>query len=272
MRILSVTCTNSPNFTAKKKEIRRADDIQRAARKEFPMLSSTYVAEKYGVYDKNSKYNSLCQRGMRTLSRKIRATRDDLYNLHNNTAYRIPWMVRNSDVLTSTLDVFKKHKVGNCSESGQLALAALYANGYYNSKIVDLHYVAQAVNEDGDVLCSVHPRRGLDHVFVVTDMNEDEERDIVVDPWFGFADSFSGACDKFKDTYLDEIDKLKEKCEKKIKRLQKLKLKDKEDYQIRGNFFVKPYPVSKTYSSSVISGIKIREKYPELVIEDEFKE
>lgn len=201
----------SISFKAHKKEIRDADDIQRQARKTFPFISSSYVDEFYLTADKN-KFEKKNQRA-REISDKLYAK---LRVGRNIVKYPFLYGLRVSDfekeipyaMVLSTLPLIK---TGNCHECAVASLAALTANGYYDSHKIDLMLETQLINKKtGEVENTTLD--SLDHSFVVSSMgkNSDKEEDqVVLDSWLGFADSVSGAKARFKqiysDDYLDEI-------------------------------------------------------------------
>ncbi len=201
----------SLSFKAHKKEIRDADDIQRQARKTFPFISSSYVDEFYLTADKN-KFEKKNQRA-REISDKLYAK---LKVGRNIVKYPFLYGLRVSDfekeipyaMVLSTLPMIK---TGNCHECAVASLAALTANGYYDSHKIDLMLETQLINKKtGEVENTTLD--SLDHSFVVSSMgkNSDKEEDqVVLDSWLGFADSVSGAKARFKqiysDDYLDEI-------------------------------------------------------------------
>ena len=187
MKIIPV---NNINFTARKPEIRKADDLQRKSRREFPMLSSSYVNDFYlstGKYrritkKKNQLFNHLCD----CVTNNTRAYTDKKVTRDNY----IPCVTR--------LKALKKYKTGNCMEAAYATAATLFANGYKNTDIASLMYKAEFYNKRTKAL--VHTSSvSLDHSFVITDMNKkDGKQDIVIDSWLGFADSIEGAIARYK--------------------------------------------------------------------------
>lgn len=263
---------HSPQFCAKRKDVRKADDVCRAVKNEFPLLSSTYVEEKYLTNRNKSIYHPYVKYDIKKLSKKISDTRNAIRSYCASPFYNPVVPRTKSDKVVGILDILKEKKVGNCSENAQLALAAMYANGYYDSQIVGLGYTAEAIDDEtGKVLCKLSPRSGLDHMFVVADVNDDGLKDVVVDPWLGFAGYVTYAIDKFKDIYCDETEKIKEKCEKKLKRYQKIGLKKSNSWHIRGSFMISPYQMEAIFPDPKATGEAIKGAYPSLVLKGHTK-
>jgi len=212
MKIASIKTNYIPAFSAKNENIRKADDIQRRARLTFPLLSPSYMDTFYSVTRLDSKDNPVnlkARKLFKKLDLKLSAIRDfsknpEKYGFGRGNFPESPLSLR--------LNGMEFLKAGNCEECAIAALAALTANGYYDSQRVVLALeTAFQDKETGNIVYEAI--NSLDHTFVVTTMGKKhpKEKDkIVVDPWLGFADSVSGAKARFKQIYNDDdYDKIK---------------------------------------------------------------
>ncbi len=201
MKILS-SPLNNISFGSRKKEIKEADKIERKAKETFPMISQSRADDYYLCTKHNSKNRFKAQKYTDRIWRKIQTMRDtaqypDFYKPE------IPEIDR--EVLYAiNLNEMKRLKAGNCKEHAMAAVAALCANGYYNTERVELYYTIDFKNkETGEI--EHGSRYPMDHSFALTDMkkgnDKGEKRNIVVDPWLGFADYKSGAIARFKQIY-----------------------------------------------------------------------
>ena len=186
---MKINNTCNISFKSKKPEVKKADDIQRRVKLEFPSLSSSYVNDFYISTGKNNRitnkrmdlYSHLCD-----LIKKVR-----LHPVNRLSVRReyIPYI--------DSLNAVKKYKAGNCMETAMAAVSALFANGYRNTKMGSLAYKADFLDKKtGEVVFS--DSISLDHSFAVTDMNKGKGRNIIVDPWLGFADTKEGAIARYK--------------------------------------------------------------------------
>ena len=184
--------TNDISFKARKAEIRKADDIQRSAKREFPMLSSTYVDT---FYKTTGKFGRITQKRIglyNHLRKKVLNLRDNSREVFSADKY-IPFVKK--------LGKVKEEKVGNCMESAMATVTALIANGYTNTNRCSLVLNADFINKkSGEIEYS--GTTSLDHSFALTDMNTGR-KNIVVDSWLGFTDSKEGAIARYKQMKTD---------------------------------------------------------------------
>jgi hypothetical protein len=228
----------TPIFKSRNKDIKKADDIQRKSRQTFPVMSPTYVDKFY----KSTKTNADAKNIYRNLDRKLGIMRNLTTNsslgLHSPFEKKIPF--------TRVLSGIQFSKVGNCHECSIATLAALAANGYYDSQrenlVLEIDFIDKKTGED----CYINEL--LDHSFVVTTLdkkNKKEKDKIVVDSWLGFADSVSGAKERYKHLYSDKkinnIIEIKKDMFKQHKLKKDGVLIDFNDYDIRYN--MQFYPV-----------------------------
>ena len=237
MKINSFNFLYTPSFLAKSKTARKADDIQRRAKANFPVMSVTYLNDNYGVFaDKNGKYYEKAHLYRLNLDDKIHSSRKNISNEIYDKSYDNPLFG-----LNSWLCGIKKNKIGNCAENARIALAALYANGYYNSSLVLLYYNVNILDRKTNEMVMQYPE-SLDHCFVVTDMkkglNKDNPKNYVLDLWLGFGSSKEDADRKFKAFY--GKDKLEEIKNNAIKLFFKKDKPDLERYQVRAKFEYMP--------------------------------
>ncbi len=245
-----------PNFTARKEIIRRADDLVRHSRKNFPVLSNSYMDMFYNI------------RNYAFLSDKSKKA-DRLYN---KVSERVGKVREHSDVYSENrsdgeykalLGCIKDLKAGNCEECSDTLTATLAANGYYHSYKYDLALDVSIINkETGEVESS--SRNQLDHTFVVTTLDKypaSEKNRVVADSWLGFADSISGAKEKYKKIYSDRI---KEIILEKFLTLNNKETINPSDYEVRTKMVFCP-SLRDAYDSIEEMGDYCKRKYKELV-------
>ena len=80
------------------------------------------------------------------------------------------------------------------------AVSALLANGYTNSNRGKLMYVVDFIDKSTGKVVKTG-KTLVDHNVAVTDMNMDGEKNIVLDPWFGFSDTKDSAISRYKMFY-----------------------------------------------------------------------
>ena len=195
MKILTNNFYTNPSFTSRKKEVKKADDIQRRAVNTFPIFSPSYVETFYNIpqkWTKDSKYDKNMNYAQR-LVYKINAERA-LERDYDDSISSIfePHFVK-------TLDRIKATKIGNCHEASILTLAALAANGITDAKRYELNLRIDFVNKNTQETLFSH-KTDFDHIFTMTAFNKKNPTKndfIVLDSWFGFCDSISGAKSKY---------------------------------------------------------------------------
>lgn len=238
---------NKINFGSKNKYIREADDIARKAKQTFPILSATYADE---------FYLSLAPDNISTRSWNARNKVLKLHNKIGVMRYNV-----NTKKYTSTqddkeeftpykniLEGIKSYKVGNCSESAIAALTALCANGFTESQRVELFLHSQYINKKNGK-AEFDTLSPLDHSFVITTMNRKKLSDanakdiIIVDPWLGFADSYSGGLARFKKIFtqarLEEITENNKENFNKMYTGKNGKAINFDDYELKQSFTMK---------------------------------
>lgn len=249
---MKITLNNnyiSASFKARNKDIRKADDIQRASRRAFPILSPSYADEFYKTIQSNkeNQTNEKAVKQFKRLDRKLTALRTTAANM------RMPFYSITHPPYESSLNAVKIMKTGNCEECAEAALAALYANGYYNSDKMYLEYETEFINKKTKK-SEYKETDNLDHAIVITTLgnkNPKEKDRIVVDNWLGFSDSISGAKGRYKqifgDKYLDDITSKHRSLFRLNKYIETGSFIDFNDYELRQNF--KFTPVSELKSS-----------------------
>ncbi|MBQ8887464.1 MAG: hypothetical protein IJY61_07180 [Candidatus Gastranaerophilales bacterium] len=200
MKISLQTNYTRPIFSAKKKEIRKADDIQRKATANFPMFSPSYLQEFYCLNGKGQntpKQVRTIQIAQRIVY-KINAGRIVDDESSKKSYFVEPPFIR-------PLERIKKTKIGNCHEASIVTMATLAANGINDAKRVSLEQKTEYVHKKTNKVIFAK-NYDLDHTIVISAMGKEnpKEKDmIVLDSWMGFADSISGAKDKYA-RFIDE--------------------------------------------------------------------
>jgi len=235
MKVGSITQYNNFSFRARKKEIKKADSIERAAKANFPMISPTYIDDFYRC----AKPCSINYKKANDISTRVQ--NDILKRRYSYALLKSKQNAPEDIIYALSLHDMKKEKTGNCMENAMAALTVLFANGYYNSERVELFYKASFINKKtGEI--EYEDRTPLNHSFVLTDMKKEGEekgkKNVVIDPWLGFADSLEGARGRFKQFYNGDLSTCKEMFTKlfKIDKLQKGEQFSPDDYDIRLDF------------------------------------
>lgn len=236
-----------PKFKARKKEIRKADDIQRRMLQTFPMLSPSYMDEFYfstKLDNEGNPVNKKARQFFKKADKKLTVVRDVSKNPEK---YGIQQSKVEQDIpYTQLLDGIKLMKVGNCEEKATAMLAALCANRHYDAERVYLclktEYIDKVTGERKYLAID-----SLDHAFIVTNFDKTKnEKDIVMDPWLGFTDSISGAKAKYKQIYDEKTMHKILSYHRSMFRLQMAektgKLINPDDYELRKNFVFYPAP------------------------------
>lgn len=252
MKILSLQ-TNPPTFSAKNKDIRKADDIMRKSKQEFTMFSPTHALTFYKTLEPENEIKEITRDIFQAytsckLKYKVRDPSASLERLQSN---KIPYV--------TSLEILKKEKLGNCHESTIATLATLYANGYYNSYPVSINYRYKFVDKTtGNII--LKGTRELDHVVVLTDMNNsDKKSNIVIDSWLGKTDEKQNASidyyHLFKNTINEEIKMIIEATRTDVSNC---------DLFIKSSYQIADY-CNRQYCAQLI-GELVREKYPTLIL------
>ena len=273
MQITPVSLYNSIHFASKNKNIKRADDVMRKSKLAFPYIGNTYIDRFYRTV--NIPNNSNARRLYHVIDGRLSSYRNSiaseedellLQRQYDDCAkdYFIPGFEksRNADKMTH-----QRYK-GNCDEAARAALAALYANGFYNSNLANLYYKTSLVNKyTGEV--EYEDEMDLDHVFVLTDMGSGD-KNIVIDPWLSFADSKSAAKGRYYQVYYDKegLKDFELNLEKSFNGNTKIWQLDRDnnDYYQKSSFVFRTKPTHKKAAQRHEAGYQFRKLYPELLL------
>lgn len=219
---LPITGNYNAVFGAKNKNIRTADNILRASKNTFPSVSASYLEKFYLTDKKNSQSKEKIRSISGRIFEKISIIRDLAEKLVSPEV-KLSEEERNI-MYAPVLRGISELKSANCYEMSSAALSALTANGFYDSKIVNLYVETTYKNkEDGSIEYST--KDPLDHCFVVTSMgkNSSDNRDlIVVDPWLSYCDSLSSAIGRYKQLYQDNTMNIIKNMNRSLFRMEKL--------------------------------------------------
>lgn len=267
MKIQSIN-TNNYSFQAKRKEIRRADDIVRHVNKNFPAFSPTYANE-FWYKLKGIKEGYI---DIRTLNSEEKLEK-----------YRAE--IKENKKYDTLLDKVKKQKVANCGEKSYLTVAALLANGYDKfTKRFDVG-IKWAVTDKRTGEKVFEHIEDFDHSIIVTTMTNEESTRlndlIVIDGWLNKAMSFSEAHATYEAMLKEDF--LTETYEKSVLKFIKKNTKDYgllgkklppdfdiNNYKFKHNmvFFKHPMQRYKIKGDDIDKLIKkVKEDYPELILE-----
>ena len=185
---------SSPNFTSRNAYIRRADDIVRKVRNEFPMFSPTSAWDNWNALKKT--HHPRFSKAKNAVERYT----DVINDYRKNTT-----LSKDTPCFIDIFEQVQQTKAGNCGESSILTLGTLFANGYYGIKITPAVEI-QVINKKGQDVFTC--QKFCDHNFVVAKMdsrNPKSKKDIVIlDTWLGKTMSRQDALKQFKDDYLSD--------------------------------------------------------------------
>jgi len=260
------------SFSSKKPEIKKADDIQRKTRTAFPFFSPSYADCYYSscspVYHAlNSKkavehWDNMAR--LDKVSRKIALIREErrqaLEGRYNFSAK-----------FTETVNDVRKYGLANCEEAATMTLASLLANGYKNSFKCSLR-LNTGIYEKGSKECKYTVKDLLDHACVLTTMDKNPDNKgeyFVLDSWYGFADSLSGAKGRYKQLYDEK--KLQKSRQKAIKQFtdkyqNKYKNFDISNFEVRQHISFDIKEIASEKDETKLQTL-FEEKYPELITE-----
>ena len=269
MKIQTINTNNKYSFQARRKEIRKADDIVRKVNQEFPAFSPTYAYE----FWPHLKTIPEGYGDIRTINseEKVRKYRKEI---DQN---------KNYDTLLETI---KEQKVANCGEKSYLTVAALLANGYDKFTKRFNVGIKWAVTDKRTGEKVFEHIEDFDHSIIVTTMTNEEPARlndlIVIDGWLNKAMSFSEAHATYEAMLKEDF--LTETYEKSVLKFIKKNTKDYgllgkklppdfdiNNYKFKHNIvFYKPqdtrYPIKGNDFDKLTN--KVKEKYPNLVFEE----
>lgn len=266
MRVTSINYI-SPNFNARKPEIKKADDIQRIARREFPTLSSTYVDMFYCCTKKPNKdlYKQYkAEKFENIINEKITDSRNRADRNERIFGLSIPY--------TNVLNYVKRDKAGNCAECSASVIAALAANGIYDSQMTNIGFSIEFINKNTKET-EYKATEPIDHSMVLTALNKTNPKKkdiIVIDSWLGFTDSISGAKNRYKKVFTDKFMESEIKYHRSLFRINQYEKSQKfinyDDYDIRTRIYF--YKAPDKYNTEDLKdlGTFCRIKYPMLQV------
>ncbi len=256
---MKISFNNNIYFTSRNEEIRTADNIQRKTKNRFNFISSSRIDDFFEDGD-NFEYKEKAEELSSKLRTVILASRAAAEQLNNaNCGIGV--------LYADDLDLSEYTGLGNCMEYAKAAIAALCANGYYNNERMNLWYETGFRNiKTGEI--EYINKCPLDHCFAVTDLNRRDKKDIVVDPWAGFADYTPEAKEKFKVLFNKRI-KMAERANQKLFMIEKLENGEDlsiENYKTEGDFIFMPREIFTTNYEKEALGNYARTIYPELIL------
>lgn len=167
MKIQNDNCT-LPNFQARGKTIRFADDIARRVNVCYPRISTSMIDDFVNVQTFRGFRKRLGER-INNFREEISDSFDDADNFIGK--------------IMAFIKPVKRYKLGNCGESAQLANIVAKVNGIKNCYIASL---------------KTSSLRNLDHSVLYVENNG---KPYVIDSWLGFADYVPNAITRYKNEY-----------------------------------------------------------------------
>lgn len=265
----------TPSFTSKKVEIRKADDIQRKTRTAFPFFSPKYADDYYKSCSSfyKPKSSSDCIRhwdNVHILDKKASKLSYVRENRHEELCGRNTF----ANKVAQTISDIQRSGLANCEEASTLTMASLIANGFPNTLKCSLKLDTMVVDKKTGEIKHTE-KDSLDHAFVISTLDKDpnnQDTFYVIDSWFGFADSISGAKAKYKQ-YIDgsRFTKAKQKTLNNFKNRFRTKIDPSliiNNYEIRQSISYDPKEGSSPKDDADIIK-RFKEKYPELILDNE---
>lgn len=254
----------NPSFTSRNQNIRKADDVQRRARLTFPATSPTFIDTFYKTPNSTNKIRSGEANFIAyKYDKRVSILREQVRE-HSFEGYTFEERQVNAPIFQILRHV-KALKAANCQECAAIAIAGLTANGIYDNERVNLELELKYMNkENGRIEYQAYIP--IDHTAIKTRIGKDN---IIVDAWMGFADSLSGAREKYKEVFTNKDIENEIKNHRSIFRVQK-STKDKlidpdKDYELKTKIRFAPAEFSTQKSMKEI-GFYTRCFYPELVL------
>ncbi len=241
---MKITATNNlynSSFKARNENIRKADKIVRETKHTFPSISPSYARSIYSVFKKDTP-NQRAIDIRKKIDKNITNIRKSAEEYANSNG-----RISNNRVVSHYLAILlglEKLKTGNCSEMCIATLGTLASKGYYNAHFNDLDFSVQIINKTtGET--EYNSKYNIDHVFITASLDDKESQEnTVIDPWLGFAESKSGAKEKYKKVFSKQIENYinTSTFEFEInKNLVEAKRVNWDNYEIRANFEFSPY-------------------------------
>lgn len=248
----------TPAFSAKNKEIRKADDIQRKARTAFPFFSPRYAKVYYPT-------TTSSLRGKKISGDKAKEL-DIMRKERNELITSLPEEIRK--VISDT----HREKIANCGESALITMSMLLANGYNDTHRCAVILSNEILDKETGDLCFLE-NYDLDHACVVSTMAKDGEKKpyIVLDSWHGFADSLSSARARY--LQLTNEDELVEYRNATVSAFEdKMKKSfNSEKYDVKQNINFEIIDSSTEEDDKSIKNI-FKKKYKQLIFDERSKD
>lgn len=254
----------NPSFTSRNKNIKKADDIQRRVRLTFPATSPTFIDTFYKTTnsldeERQEQANFVAYR----YDKKISAVREQVRR-HSYEGTTLEEKNMNAPIF-QILRCVGIAKAANCQEYAAIATAGLAANGIFDNQRVNLKLEVKYINkENGRIEYQGYIQ--IDHTAIKTWIGKDS---VIVDAWLGFADSLSGAREKYKKIFIDENIEQEIKKHSSLFKLEKSRRGDvvdpDKDYELKTSIIYAPveFPIKKDMEKI---GYYSRRFYPELIL------
>lgn len=232
---------NLPKFGAKNPDTRKADDVMRASKLEFPAFSPNYAYYYYKCAQPESKNYKKSIDILSRLSHEVR----NVVRGENKKDIDKPKVL---------LDNVKHYKLAHCYEKTLGLMAYMKKEGYKGAMPVALGLTFEAVDKTtGETV--FESEEPMDHVVLLTNMgNKDRyyiDDLVVIDPWLDFAGSVSEARARYAGAFQKKIYEIRDQLKPEImtatdnsKNLEiraqidfyEFKLKEEEKAQIKNYF------------------------------------
>lgn len=190
MQISSNHTRHNPSFQ-KRASTRKADDIVRQVRNNYPAVSLSNILENWKRPYKpaNKEEDEKWKRSLRRLDYVLDYIREDGRLSPKNPIFE------------EQVTKIKRFKAANCAEYAYLSLATLYANGYNKSNCAYPAIQVDFLDRNDKTVFTY--KRASDHVAVHSFFDEYKEY-VVLDAWLGKAMSAREAIEQYKIMYYEK--------------------------------------------------------------------
>ena len=261
MRItFNPTIKYTPSFSAKSKEIRKADDIQRKARTVLPFFSPRYAKIYYPTTTSSR------------LGKKISSDKAEELDSMRKERYEFSREISLPEEIQKVINDTNRGRIANCGESALITMSTLLANGYTNTHRCAVILSNEIFNKETGDLCFLESY-DLDHACVVSTMAKNGEKKpyIVLDSWHGFADSLSSARARYIQlTNEEELEEYKSATIAAFEEKSKKRF-DSEKYEVKQNINFEIIDSSTEEDDKSIKNI-FKKQYKQLIFEERSKD
>lgn len=263
MQISSNHTRHNPSFQ-KQYYTKKADDIVRHARNNFPMTSPSYAVDFWMIFE-----NLKTKQNYEKLIKVFKKLGETVKIMRSNGQ-----LSPNNPIFDEIIEKAKDLKTGNCAEYCNLTLATLFANGYTSANFCMPAIEVKILDKNNKEIFTHY--QTCDHLVVnakIKNPNNNTKKDVIMDAWLGKAMSVEEAKEEYKRLFYEK-GKQQAKIEAKQKFLrgfpsvpQFLSFMDECKFKTRF-YLVSIKDLEFPNNDAVCWGKALAEKYPKLIMEN----